>query len=146
VTQTVGLIALADTLLDAAGAPSDARGQARVLPRQDGEGGMSVYSEGLLWGLEKTSLISGDYKIIYHPHRDPQQQRFEVYDRRRDRAEQHDLADSQEAADLRERLVALTAASEETAAEWERSGRQSEAIELSDETRARLRALGYIAD
>jgi arylsulfatase A-like enzyme len=147
ITQTVGLISLARTFLDAAGVPPGEADEPPALPRRDGGPDAAIYSEGLLWGIEQTSLATGDYNIIYHPFRQPREQRFEVYDRRRDRAEQHDLAQSGEAADLRDRLVDLTASSEAACRQWRRSGKQSfDGLDLPEQTRDRLKALGYLGD
>ncbi|MCJ7821633.1 MAG: sulfatase-like hydrolase/transferase, partial [Armatimonadetes bacterium] len=145
VTQTVGLASLARTALDIAGVPVGEGEGAPALPRRGGGPGMEVYSEGLLWGVDMSSLTTDDYKVIYHPFRQPERGRFEVYDRRRDRSEQHDLSDSQEALDLRDRLVEHTRASDAAAREWRGSGRlELEGTGFSEENRERLKALGYI--
>jgi arylsulfatase A-like enzyme len=145
VSQTVALIAVAGTFLEVAGiAPEDAEAPP-ALPLRDGGTGMEVYSEGLLWGVEHTSLTTDDYKVIFHPFGEPQ--RFEVYDRRRDRSEEEDLSASGEAADLRKRLAQLTRASENAAREWMDSGRLDlGGTQFSEQNRQRLKALGYIGD
>jgi len=147
VSQNVGVIGLARTLLDAAEVPPDEGQQSLALPRREGGAEMEIYSEGLLWGVERTSLITGDYKVIYHPFRKARQQRFEVYDRRRDRAEQHDLSHTEEAAEVRERLVELTEAAEAAARRWQASGQHdSGRLDLSEEGRRQLKALGYVGE
>jgi len=147
VMQTVGLIALGPTFLDAAGLPSE-KTSVRPLPQRDGEADMEVFSEGMFWGTERTALTTGDYKIIYHPHRTSDLPVIEVYDRRDDRSEHHDLAsDPAEGAPFRDRLAALTAESETAAKRWKPSGkREFRGIDLSDATREKLRTLGYIGD
>ncbi len=147
VTQTVGLIGLGSTFLEAAGVPSE-KDSAQGLPQRDGGPDMEIFSEAMFWGTERTALTTGDYKIIYHPYRRSDRQRFEVYDRRHDRWERRDLADDpEEAAGLRDRLTGLTAEANTAAGRWKHSTKQEfKGIDLSDATLEKLRTLGYIGD
>ncbi|MDH4180149.1 MAG: sulfatase-like hydrolase/transferase, partial [Armatimonadota bacterium] len=146
VTQTVGLISLGRTFIDAAGVPPE-MDSVPGLPRRDGGLDTEIFSEGMFWGSERTALTTGDYKIIYHPYAHESRPRFEVYDRRHDRAEQHNIAESEDAAALRERLVRLTRDSETAAKQWQPSREQEfRGIDLSNATREKLKALGYIGN
>lgn len=146
VTQTVGLAALGQTFLELAGAdPSGPAGETRI-PLRDGAPGAEVYSEGMLYGLEMTALTSDDYKIMFHPYGDSAERRFEVYDRKSDRGEHHDLAGTAVASGLREQLERRTEAARLASAQWERRGGSFRSIDLSEESQSKLRTLGYLGD
>jgi arylsulfatase A-like enzyme len=144
------LVALADlpaTFLAAADAAHTGEFRGSPLPRKAGGDEREAYSEGMFWGVERVALTTPEYKIIYQPYGYGSRPRFEVYDRQGDRAEQDDVADSEAADELRKRLVRLATESEAAAKEWKHPGKQEfHGIDLSDATREKLRALGYIGD
>ena len=113
------------------------------LPRRDGEPGAEVFSEGTLHGAEQTALTTDEYKVIYRPTAEGGRGEFEVYDRRRDRAEREDLAGTDVAAYLRARLKRLT---EETKAARTKGAAGASRTEMSEDERRRLRSLGYLSD
>ncbi len=144
VSQTVALTDVAITLLELAGRRPIGDGRARPLARRGGIPGGAVYSEGTLHGASQTALTTDEYKVIYRPPVGGRVAEFEVYDRRLDRLEQHDLAPSDAAAGLRERLKALA---EQAAAASERQGTHSRpSVVISDRERRRLESLGYLSD
>jgi len=146
VMQTVGLTELAPTFLEVAGVSTSGM-SGKPLPRREGDGGAEVYSEGMFYGSEQTALTTDGYKLIYRPHEEPGALRFEVYDRRRDRDERQDLGGTGVAAGLREGLVKRTEAAQEAAERWKPRGeKEFEVIDLSAQSKRRLRALGYLAD
>jgi arylsulfatase A-like enzyme len=144
--QTVGLMDLAPTLLEIAGADPMPDMRGRGLPTRDGGPGVEVYSEALLHGAEQTALTTDDYKIIYHPHRPSGAPKFQVYARRSDPAERRDLAAQQVALDLRDRLRSRADAAHICALQWEASRAGDDRPRLADSTRRKLRTLGYLAD
>jgi len=147
VTQTVGLAALGHTFLELARAEPMGRAGEPGIPARNGGPGAEVYSEGVFYGLEMTALTTDDYRIIFHPYEDSAGQRFEVYDRKRDRSEQHDLANTEVASKLRKRLEHRTEAARIAAGQWHVDGDQEfETIDLSEQSRSKLRTLGYLGD
>ena len=145
ISQTVGLLDLAPTFLEFAGAPPMPGMEGAALPRKDGLVGAEVYSEGLLYGRDQTALTGDDYKVIYHPHAESGERQFEVYDRRSDREEQRDLAGTEAASDLRVRLEELTDESRVAASQMTATGKaEFRNMVLTEERKRRLRALGYL--
>ena len=145
VSQTVGLVDLAPTFLGFAGAPPMPGMEGAALPRREGLAGAEVYSEGLLYGPDQTALTGDDYKVIYHPHAESGERHFEVYDRRSDREERHDLAGTEAASDLRGRLEELTDESRVAASQVTGTGKaEFRNMILTEEKKRRLRALGYL--
>jgi arylsulfatase len=143
ITQTVGLADLHDTLLEYAGVQATGTKGSRGLPRRDGEGGREVFSEWIYYGKEQTAFTTDDYKVIYHPDAKGSGSRFEVYDRRRDRREQNNLAGTPAAGELRRRLQEVTLemlGTRRLAAE--RGGRRLPAI--SEKAKRDLKSLGYM--
>jgi arylsulfatase len=142
ISQTVALTDLADTFLELARVPMGEI-QGRPLPRRDGEPGVEVFSEGVLYGAEQTALTSDRYKAIYHlPASGPG--RFEVYDREADRGERRDLSKTGAARDLRERLRVLTEAVMARRVTGNEEGAPRR--EVGEEARRKLRSLGYLGD
>ena len=116
-----------------------------VLPQRDGPAGSEVYSEGLLYGPDQTAITADDYRVVYHPHADPGEPEFEVYDRRTDREERRDLADTGAASHLRTRLRQLTEESRAAASEVKAAGtREFSNRVLTEKQKERLRAIGYL--
>ena len=147
VRQTVGLIDLAPTFLDVAQATPMEGMQGQMLPVQDTVRGAEVYSEAVLCGPEQTALTSDEYKVIYRPYASAAGAEFEIYDRRRDRREQHNLADQHAAPGLRDRLMARTEAARAVAIQWhpgETAG--TDRLALSEQTKRKLQTLGYLGD
>ena len=142
VTQAVPMMHVGGTLLQFAHAPA-LNGRNEALPRREGEALSEVYSEGLLYGKERTALTTDDYKIVYRPYDGSEGERFEVYDRRRDRRERRNLADTKAASDLRSRLRLLTERAEQAAAQAGRDQGGQE-LRLSDEAKRRMKSLGYL--
>lgn len=144
VTQTVPLMAVAGTLLHLARAPGlNERDQA--LPTRDQGSVSEVYSEGIMYGTEHTALTTDDYRIIYHPYDASRQDWFEVYDRRRDRRERHNLADTEAAWGLRSRLKQLTEAAERAAVQAG-GGPGARRFPLPDGMKRRMKSLGYVGN
>ena len=147
VTQTVASAELAGTLLEFAHAPDLNGHKVQALPRRDGARGCEVYSEALLYGLEQTALTTDGYRVVYHPYGGPRGGRFEVFDRRADRQERHDLAATGAASELRSRLKALAQSAQAEARRWQASrGEEARPFQLSEQAKERLRALGYVGD
>ena len=148
VARTVGLVDLAPTFLAAAEADPMEGVWGRPLPMEDGASAGEVYSEGLLYGREQTAFTGEEYKVIYHPYAGDGEARFEVYNRRRDRAEHHDVGDTGAAAALKERLQAYTEAADSAAREWhpDVAGGGSGESQLDEHTRRKLRSLGYLGE
>jgi choline-sulfatase len=145
ITQTVATADIHGTLLQFAGVRTTGREGHPPLPRHDGERGDEVFSEWIYYGAQQTALTTDDYKVIYHPDQSGAEGTFEVYDRRSDRQELHDLASTPVAADLRARLRRLTQAALETRRlAAERGGAPS--LALSEKAKRDLRSLGYIGD
>jgi arylsulfatase A-like enzyme len=145
VGTTVGLIDLAPTILEIAGAQPLDGARGRVLPMRDGEPGDHVYSEAVLHGAEQTALTTAELKVICRPSVTTAAPTFEVYDRRRDRDEQHDMSGLSAAADLTERLWALTEAARQTAVRWHSGLETADApLGLDAATERKLQALGYL--
>ncbi|MCJ7751834.1 MAG: sulfatase [Armatimonadetes bacterium] len=143
IRQTVALGGVAATVLDAAGsAPMEGR-RVEPLPQRDGGPGDEVFSEGTLHGSAQTALTTDEYKVIYRPGADEGRGAFEVYDRRRDRWERHDLAGTGAASELRARLKALT---EEAHAERAKRAAGAPRMGMSEDERRRLKSLGYLSD
>lgn len=140
VTQTVASADLAGTFLELARAPDFNGKKPKALPRNNGGPGEMVYSEATLYDLEQTALTTDRYRVIYHPT----EGRFEVYDRAKGRSEMRDLADTDAALDLRVHLKQLTQAAQ--AAAQANEGKTSGSISLSEHTKDRLRALGYLGE
>ncbi len=139
VMQTVGSADLASTFLELARAPGLNGGKLNPLPRRNGGPGEMVYSEATLYDSEQTALTTDRYRVIYHPD----EGRFEVYDRAKDRGETHDLAGTDAALDLRARLKQLTQAAQATA---KANAGATSSMRLSEYTKDRLRALGYLGE
>jgi arylsulfatase len=108
VSQTVALLDLGRTALELADCRSPDVESRAGLARVDGAPGGQVYSEGLLHSGRQTALTTDAWKLIYTPGENGEAGRFEVYDRAADRGEQEDLAHTDAASDLRERLRRLT--------------------------------------
>ncbi len=144
VGQTVALGSLAATALELAGHPPMEGRRVEPLPRRDGEPGAEVFSEGILHGSEQTALTTNEYKVIYRPGADEGRGAFEVYGRRSDRGERHDLAGTGAATELRARLKALT--EEAQAARAKRAAAGPPRAEMSEDERRRLKSLGYLSD
>ncbi|HUU53281.1 MAG TPA: sulfatase [Armatimonadota bacterium] len=144
VGQTVALGSVTATVLELAGCPPMDGTRVTPLPRWDGGPGAEVFSEGTLHGVEQTALTTDEYKVIYRPGADEGGGAFEVYDRRRDRGERHDLAGTGAASELRARLRALTEEAQATRAR--RGESQVPRIEMTEEERRRLKSLGYLSD
>jgi len=147
VGQTVAVMDLGHTFLEFAEAPEASRPGWRSLPRRDGAQGTEVYAEGILYGDEQTALITDDYKVIYHPHDSSAGGRFEVYDRRTDRQERHDLADTGAAGELCARLKKRTEAAQAAAVTWYHTAeKESRELTLSEKAKRDLRSLGYVGE
>jgi arylsulfatase A-like enzyme len=144
VTQTVPLMAVAGTLLQLARAPGLNEGD-QALPTRDQGSVSEVYSEGIMYGTEHTALTTDDYRIIYHPYDASRQDWFEVYDRRRDRRERHNLADTEAAWGLRSRLKQLTEAAERAAVQAG-GGPGARRFPLPDGMKRRMKSLGYVGN
>jgi arylsulfatase A-like enzyme len=115
-----------------------------VLPRVDGAPGAEVYSEGLLHTDRQTALTTDEWKVIYTPDESSAEERFEVYDRRSDRQERRDLADTDAAVGLRARLRAVTVgilAAQAAAAQGGAPARGP-----GEAARRQLKSLGYLSD
>jgi arylsulfatase A-like enzyme len=139
VRQVVPAVGITGTLLEFAhAAPLD--GANARLPRRDGEIPSEAYVEGTLYGTQQFALVADGYKVTYHLDADPTSRPFEVYDRRSDRRERHDLAGTDAAADARLRLKRLVAKAE---AESRRRG-SGRTAPLSEEAKRRMRSLGYL--
>jgi arylsulfatase A-like enzyme len=143
VAQTVELPSLAATFLEVAGVDVNDRGAAPPLPRRNGERGQAVYSEAPLYGAEQTALTTDRWRVIYHPTEPSRERQFEVYDRRSDRAEQHDEAATGAAADLRARLRQDTEQARLAVARRAAQG-APESAPLTEDAKRQLRALGYM--
>ncbi len=140
ISQTVGLTELGATLLDLAKLPTRNM-QRRPLPRRDGGLGAEVFSEGVLYGSDQTALTTDSYKVIYHlPASGPGL--FEVYDRKRDRAERQDLAETDAARDLRDHLRILTDAA--MAQRVTANEKDVPDAKVGEGARRKLRSLGYL--
>jgi arylsulfatase A-like enzyme len=147
VGQTVGLMDLAPTILSFAGAQPLEGARGHALPTADGGPGEHVYSEAVLHGAEQTALTTPERKVICHLSENPGEPRFEVYDRRRDRGEQHDIAQVPAGAEVTARLWELTKAAQRSAAQWQSDAEKADSeLRLDPETRRKLRALGYVGD
>jgi len=142
VTRTVPLMHVAGTLLHFAQAPA-LNGSDQALPMRDGGPRAEVYSEAILYGTEHTALTTDDYRVIYHPYDPSAAEWFEVYDRRRDRLERRDLADTEAASDLRTRLKLLTEEAAQTAARIGAGPGRREFM-LPQGMKRRLESLGYL--
>ena len=145
VGQTVSVVDLHATVLRLAGIPEGKAADHPQLPQRDGAKGDEVFAEWIYYGTEQTALIDDTYKVLYEPTEDGSSGRLQVYDRRTDRQEQHDLAGTPVAGDLRRRLQQLTIA----ALDRRRSiaGRYgSRPAVLSEKAARELRSLGYIGD
>jgi|GEM_PF-2298705 len=142
INQVVSLVDLGGTILAQAG------GSGRpALPMRNADRGAEVYSEALLHVAEQTALTTDKYKIIYYPFAAPGEKEFEVYDRKRDRTEQHDLANTDAAEAERARLKALTQKADIASEQWQQSGDEAfRRIKLTDKDKARLKSLGYLGD
>ncbi len=140
-SQVVALPSLGAQVLAAAGARSAPADAWPALPRQAAQAGGEVYSESTFWGEEQTALTTEQWRVIYRPSASSPADRFEVYDRRRDPREQHNLAAAQAAPELRARLQALTEAAGERAREGARTAKPGT---MSQEEARSLRALGYL--
>ncbi|HLK12241.1 MAG TPA: sulfatase [Candidatus Binatia bacterium] len=147
VRENVSLIDLAPTLLDLAGLPAEPRFEGRSLRpafygfgiERDVLAELPPWQEGTDWRQHAAALVRGPFKLLARP---PNLRRAfppVIYDLARDPREEHpdplDLAIESEILqhDLRAEVAALAA----RAGTAERRG-------LSEEERARLRALGYI--
>ena len=145
--RIVGLVDLAPTFLAAAEAEPMEGMRGRVLPLRHDPSAGEVYSEALLYGTEQTSLTGGDYKVIYRPYAGEEEPSFKVYQRGRDRSEHDDLGETKVAAAAKERLRAYTAAARAAARGWHPDvGAGGSASQLDEQTRRKLRALGYLGD
>jgi hypothetical protein len=133
---------LAGTRLVLAQAPA-LNGVEQALPQRDGGTPSEVYSEGLLYGKEQTALTTDDYRVVYRAYESTEGERFEVYDRRKDRRERHNLASSGAASELRLRLRRLTQAA--TAAARTGGGESDRELRLSEGAERKMRSLGYLA-
>jgi choline-sulfatase len=113
--------------------PGDISGS--VLPRSSDSEHHPIFSETQR-GTRPRSIVSGQYKLIHNTKRN---KGYELYDLRADPGEQRDLSKRQ--PDVFDRLKTELSA-------WERKvsnrPRQSTDVELDDEERARLEALGYL--
>jgi arylsulfatase A-like enzyme len=146
VAQTVALPSVGMTLLRAAGIPPPANTLVHPLPTRTAlGGGNAVYSEARFGGPDETALTTDQWRIIYHPEEQSPEKQFEVYDRRRDSAEQHDVAATGAAADLREQLRKLTEAADQAASRRAAAlPHESDRSPLTPEAERQLRALGYV--
>jgi arylsulfatase A-like enzyme len=143
VAQTVELPSVGATFLELAGVGVDMSGAAPPLPRRSGGSGQVVYSEAPLYGAEQTALTTDRWRVIYHPTVPPPERQFEVYDRQRDRGEQHNEAATEAAADLRDRLRRKTEQARLAVARRVARG-TPESAPLTEEAKRQLRALGYM--
>jgi arylsulfatase len=141
--QTVSVDDLQATFLHFAGVQGSRNNDPQGLPLRDGFRGDEVFAEWIYYGAEQTALITDDYKIIYDPGTDAATGKFQVYDRRTDREERHDLARSPVATDLRLRLQQLTRAALERRRLTTASYGARPPV-LSDKAKRDLRSLGYI--
>jgi len=144
VTQVVTLESLGATLLELAGAPAEAGSSIGPLPRYDAAGDTAAYSEAPLYGADQTALTTSAYKVIYHRPSAETEGSFEVYDRREDASEGHDLAGNGVAEKECERLRRLTEAAV-TARKNAAPGRPARR-ELDETTKRGLKSLGYLSD
>ena len=144
VTQTVALDGLGPTLLELAWVPAGAGVSISALPRYDGQPGDGAYSEAPLYGPDQSALTTDDYKVIYHLPSEEKAGVFEVYDRRADPGEQHDLAGEGVAVEERERLRRMTEAA--VAVRQQGGAEEAPRVELNDTARRRLKSLGYLSD
>ena len=141
VRQTVGMADLHGTLLKSAKVIAD-DADMRALPRRDGAKGQDVFSEWIYYGKQQTALTTDDYRVIYHPEAGAGQPRFEVYDRRHDPAEKHDLAGAEIAMDLRDRLQQMTEIALKRRAAS--AGEGGPAPAMSEKEKRDLKSLGYV--
>jgi hypothetical protein len=148
VEQRVELADVAPTILELAGiAPPEAM-SGRVLPGPDAESQASAGAQEprILFSYyryteteshDAYALDDGQFKLIVREQRKPQAESVvELYDSRADPAERRPLAGEEQ---RREVLLAQLAGRLEAPA-----AAPSEPIELSDDERQRLRALGYL--
>ena len=147
IQQVVSMTGLPMTFVELAGAPHLDGAVGQPLPRQSGEGGEEVYSEGVLHGPEQTALTTDRYKAIHRPATQLAGDTYLLYDRSSDRQERVALASSEPASALRERLLSQEKAAQAAARKWKVSNQQEfRGIDLSHATREKLKALGYIGD
>lgn len=142
IRQTVALMDLAPTFLEAADARQMKGMWGGQLTRRDGAPGSEVYSEGMLYGKEQMAFTTDDYKVIYYPFREEGDAEFAVFDRQRDRSEHTDLAEKGAATELQNRLKAGAGEAQTTARRWTESG--TAGFELTETEKRRLRSLGYL--
>jgi len=139
VPEPVSMLDVLPTLLELLGvpAPDSARGRSLV-PRMRGEAlpEEPIVSEGYPYGRSLQSVSVGGFKLI----RSLETGRSELYDLAADPGEQTDL--SQARPELRDRLAAVLDAQLGGRVEEEDPLERPEA--LPEETRRRLRELGYI--
>ncbi len=140
ITQTVGLIQLGETFSELAKLSTGNR-EGQPLPRKNGEPGAEVFSESVLYGSDQTALTTDSYKVIFHrPASGPGV--FEVYDRKNDRAERYNLAETEVAQELRDRLLLLTEKAVSQRITSNEAGKTETPI--GEDSRRKLRSLGYL--
>jgi arylsulfatase A-like enzyme len=145
IRHTVCLTDLTATFLELAGVRDRQGVRGRPLPRQDSRPGDQVYAEGLLYGKEQTALVTDQFKVVYHPFADSQEEQFEVYDLQRDPAERHNLAATDATAQLRAQLKERSDHAHTLALEWQRKlAAGSSRFRLSEDAKRSLRSLGYM--
>jgi arylsulfatase A-like enzyme len=144
IAQTVSLESLGPTLLELAGVSTGQGVSAAALPRQEAGGGAGAYSEAMLYGPDQSALTTDDYKVIYHLPTEEAGESFEVYDRRADPGERHDLAAEGVAMGESERLRRMTEAA--MAARAEQGAGEAPKVELNETAKRRLKSLGYLSD
>jgi len=151
--QVVALASLGTTFLAFAHSPDVAAVKAPPLPRRNASTGEEVYSEGIFYGDEHTSLTTDSYRVIYHPYA-AGADLFEVYDRRRDPEELKNLAGragsqppvhQDVVSDLCTRLKHLTDHAQAAAEEWwARRGGGLPNAPLPESSERELRSMGYV--
>jgi arylsulfatase len=145
VGQQVALADVGATLLQFARWPGADGLELPPLPRRNAAKGQEVYSEALLYGDEQTALTTPDHRVIYHPYAAAPEDAFEVYDRRRDPKELHNLASEGTAPDLRARLKHLTQLAQGAAEKWWAiTGWGAWETTVPERSQRELRSMGYV--
>ncbi len=132
--RSAGLVDLTPTILDLVGVRTEAPFEGHALFGPDAPAPDTPRFSELVWKRRLRSVVAEDHHAVVNPDTDA----FELYDWTHDRLERHDLG--AERPDVAEALDALLDA--HAAAPVSRRARPIE--QLSEESRARLRALGYV--
>jgi arylsulfatase len=135
ITTPVSSLDIAPTVLDVLGIASPPAFQGRSILRGDGDE-HAVIAEG----LRSLKLITPEWSYLYGENG----AREELYDRRADPSERHNLApaDQETAAALRDRLLAAMEASSQH--DYVRGRPEVATSPMSEALREQLRAIGYL--